>query len=116
MWLLNFFNIGGVIEQVLRIIGSLLESSGPILKGIASGLVWLVQALWEGFKDIIDNVYTIITVLVLCLASWSYAAVPAKVQVSKCEKQIQIQKVYIQKQCPKTKPQPKQEKFWPWED
>lgn len=58
---------------VLDVIKSLLTGTQPLLKGISEGVVNLVKILWDGIKDIADNLNTVLTVILLCLVVFLYA-------------------------------------------
>lgn len=60
--LLGLGGFGSLLGSAGRIIGSVFEAVTPLIKGFFSLMVWYVQQLWEGFKDMIDNVASIIFV------------------------------------------------------
>lgn len=55
-----FWALGG--PAVLRIIASLLDIISPLLHGLGWFLVEFLKVLWKGFKDIVDDWVTIVTV------------------------------------------------------
>lgn len=83
--LLNYggFAIGGGIitwvlialfaPSVLSVVAEYLKALSPLVKGFAEGMVWLVKALWDGIKDIADNINTILTVAILVVSVFMYS-------------------------------------------
>lgn len=115
-----FSSAAGVLSSLIQF---LTATAGPAFVKFLELSTWALSTLWEGLKDIVDNVATVLTVCVFCVVAWAYGKVPAEVKVHQCEKQVQVQKVYIEKQCkPKViykqaKPKaPANDLKWPWED
>lgn len=61
-----------LIPVITKAISSFLEIATPILKAIAEAFVYYLKALWDGFRDMIDNVNSIIFVLTVCLLAGLY--------------------------------------------
>lgn len=60
-----------IAPSVLTAASSWLVALSPLVKGMADALVALGHRLWEGFLDVIDNVNTVIfVVLVALLTAW----------------------------------------------
>jgi len=66
MWPLTLL---GLVPALLK---GAVEILTPLFKGFAEFLVWLVQTMWEGFTDIIDNPKTLVTVGILIFAPLAY--------------------------------------------
>lgn len=71
MWAALAFLAPGVLD----VLKTFLTGTQPLLKGISEGVVNLVKILWDGIKDIADNINTVLTVVLLCLVVFLYARV-----------------------------------------
>jgi len=60
--------------SVLQIAANWLSALSPILRGVASGIVEFVKALWSGFLDMTDNGRSLLFVGAVALAAylWGY--------------------------------------------
>lgn len=109
-WLFGLLGLSGVASSIAKVLASLIEVVSPLLKGLSEFVVWLVKTLWEGFKDIVDNIATIITVLVLVGFSFGYSKFDTiKKEEVKCKQEIKVveKKVYAKCKCaPKTVTKP----------
>lgn len=65
-----------------------LKSLSPLIKGISEGIVYVVKGAWEGLKDILDNVSTIVFVVVLSLGLYTYGLMAAKPDCEACIKEL----------------------------
>jgi hypothetical protein len=75
--------------SVLNVISSWLVALSPLVKTAAEALAGLLKHIWEGFKDVVDNVSTIIFVVIaVAVGSWYFHNPKADVK--------QIQKEYLQ--------------------
>ena len=83
-----------LIPGAAGILSAVTAFLGPILKGVAEFLVWLVKTMWEGFVDIIDNVATIVTVFVLVTGFSVYYKYYSPERTA-CEKEIVLMKKQI---------------------
>jgi uncharacterized membrane protein len=66
--------------SVLQVAAAWLTALSPLLKGIAEGIVNFIKVLWEGLKDMADNLSSIIFVLVIAglAALWGYHSRPCE--------------------------------------
>jgi hypothetical protein len=64
--------------SVLQVAAAWLTALSPLLKGIAEGTVSFLKVLWDGLKDMADNLHSIIFVVVIAglAALWGYHARP----------------------------------------
>lgn len=103
----------GMLASIGKIAATIVESAGPILKAASEFLVWFVKAMWEGLKDVVDNIYTMLFVLVLCAGVFFYTDKRADdechVKVTKLEAQVKA----LRKNPVKTVPNNRFK--WPWE-
>ena len=67
-----------VAPSVLQVAATWLSALSPIVKAVAEGLVAFWNILWAGFKDIVDNWKTVVTVVVITLLSVWYFKEPSK--------------------------------------
>ncbi len=79
-----------VAPSVLTVAASWLSAMSPLVTAISQGIVAFWNILWIGFKDIVDNWKTVVTVVVITLVSvWYFkpAVIPCPVcPVMVCEK------------------------------
>lgn len=75
-----------VAPQVLNVVSALLVELIPTVGKAIRGLMDFVSKLWEGFKDVVDNVNTILFVGVVAVASFLYGLYSPS-QTSKCPPQ-----------------------------
>lgn len=71
-----------IINGVAKFVGEFLPVIGKILSEY-------LQALWEGFKDVIDSWQTILFVLTICVAVLIYSNVDRKSLFS-CTEEVQM--------------------------
>lgn len=79
-WILGLTGVAGLgwvalaifAPSVLSVVASWLKALSPIVEGIANALVEFFKIMWEGLKDVADNLSTVIFVLVMCLISYFY--------------------------------------------
>lgn len=64
--------------SVLTVAASWLSALSPLIKGISEWIVRYVNALWMGFKDMIDNVYSIVFVVTVAVVASLYTATPPR--------------------------------------
>jgi len=64
--------------SVLTVAASWLSAMSPLVTAMSHGIVTAWNILWIGFKDIVDNWKTVVTVLVIVLVSLWYFAEPSK--------------------------------------
>ena len=92
MFLLGSFSLTSVIPSLAKILATVVEASKPLMEGAFEFIVWFVKAMWEGFKDVIDSVYTILFVLVFAFSVFLYADrrsdEDCRTTVAKLERQI----------------------------
>lgn len=72
-WLIGLAGLSGVtlgvgawflgLPAFLGIVNSLLQVVTPFLKGASEFLVYFIKELWSGFKDMADNMSSIMFVL-----------------------------------------------------
>ena len=75
--------------SLLSVVSSWLVALSPLVKALAEFFVSFFKHLWEGFKDMVDNVSSIIFVCTcIAAASW-YFHVP---QIDK----VKVQQEYLQ--------------------
>lgn len=67
-----------VAPSVLQVAASWLSALSPLVKAVAEGLVAFWNILWIGFKDIVDNWKTVVTVAVITLLAVWYFHTPEK--------------------------------------
>ena len=104
MWLLSFMGIGGILGSVFKILASLVEVISPLIKGFFEFVVWYFKQLWEGFKDVIDNISTIIFVAtVFGLGLFTSHQFIDKPRLDKCYHQVDV----LKKQKPSSSKLPK---------
>jgi len=77
--------------SALQVASSWLVALSPIVKGLAEALVTFVKLLWEGVKDVMDNLSTVVLVLTLITCTYIYG----QVNKPKLDKS-QIQQEYLQ--------------------
>lgn len=46
----------------------------PLIKGVSEGIVWFGQSFWAGFKDMIDDVRSVMFVFVMMAIALAYGA------------------------------------------
>lgn len=49
--------------SVLSVAAEWLKAASPLVRGAAEAIVTFVKALWDGFKDMVDNVASIVFVV-----------------------------------------------------
>jgi hypothetical protein len=67
--LASLFGILGVIPSILK---AIIEGVAPLLKALSEFVVWLIKAMWEGLTDILDNLKTVLTVVILVMSPVCY--------------------------------------------
>ena len=75
--------------SVLSVAAEYLKALSPLVKGFAEGIVWLVKVIWDGVKDITDNINTILTVVILVVSAFMYAKLDNGVKTQSAEQAIQ---------------------------
>lgn len=61
-----------IIPGAAGILSALTAALGPLLKGFSELLVWLIKTTWEGITDILDNVATLFTVVLIGSSMYVY--------------------------------------------
>lgn len=68
--------------SVIPVIAEYLKALAPLVRGVASGLVEFVSALWAGFLDMLDNAKSVLFVVTVAALSayggWSVATLHGK--------------------------------------
>jgi hypothetical protein len=104
----------GLLPSLGKIVATIVESAGPIMKGASEFIVWFLKAMWEGIKDVTDNIYTMLFVATICAGVFFYADKRSddecSVQVTKLEQQIKA----LRKNPVRTVPS--NQFKWPWEN
>lgn len=62
------------IGPIVTLAASILNVAAPFIKVALEGCVSYFKIVWEGFKDIVDNIATIVTVLSIVAATYFYTA------------------------------------------
>lgn len=102
----------GLFPNVLKIISSVFENVMPFIGQALQGLVWFLKTMWEGFKDVIDDVRTVLFVVVIALSASVYTSF---IEKQECREEIiEIRKKLVPKNPVKTVPNNSQF-TWPWE-
>ncbi len=97
-WILTTLGISGAalgvaawflgLPKLLSIASNIVDIVSPLLKGISEGLVEFTKVIYIGFRDIIDNVNTVITVLlfgcVVYLGSILYTQKSCTIDCEQC--------------------------------
>ena len=68
-FLASLLGILGVIPAILK---AIIEGATPLLKAFSEFVVWLIKAMWEGLTDILDNLKTVLTVVILVMSPICY--------------------------------------------
>lgn len=111
-WLLGFFGVPGIIEQVLRIVNTSLGIASPALTGAFELAVWFIKVLWNGILDIVDSWMTVLTVMTIVLGTWAYAKFPKDPRLAICQAQVETLQKKQQQKAPRA---PQETLKWPWE-
>jgi hypothetical protein len=94
---LGFITGGGAIAYVLLaifapsimgVVSEYLKALTPIVKALAEAIVSYFKYLWDGFKDMVDNVGSLIFVSTLCVLSflWGSMVFSSQQEVKQNEK------------------------------
>ena len=70
--LITFLLISIFAPHLVGVVAEYLKALTPIVSKVAEGVAGFLTRLWEGFKDVVDNVSTILFVGTLVLASVWY--------------------------------------------
>lgn len=63
--------------SLLGVAAEYLKALSPIVKGAAEGAVALFKLLWEGVKDMTDNIGSVLLILAVAIGTFTYATVSA---------------------------------------
>jgi hypothetical protein len=92
-----------------KALGALSDGLGPLLKGLAEGLVAFSKAFLEGFMDMVDNIKSVMFVLVVIGCTFLYVK-------HQEENQCNVEIVEIKKKMMPKQPVRTVNDFkWPWE-
>jgi hypothetical protein len=98
--------------SVLQVAASYLVALAPLVKALADFVVWFAKDIvWEGLKDIADNIATVVLVVCLMALSVWYFHTPCKV----CIDQIRSEYRLVPRTNPATsKPKATKQKVKDW--
>lgn len=61
--------------HLLPVLSGWLKALTPLVEGLSKGLVVFFHMLWDGIKDILDNVNTILTVVLIVIVALLYGRI-----------------------------------------
>lgn len=122
-WITGGIGIGWVAlaifaPSVLSVVAEYLKALSPLLKGASEGVVALAKLLWEGVKDMGDNLGSILLVATVALMAFFYGSYgTTKCDCKKCIDNLRADYRFV----PRTKSEKLEYKkqkgiyTWPWE-
>jgi hypothetical protein len=88
--LILYLALAALAPGVVTAASSWLVALSPLVKGVSEGLVWFAQAMWAGFKDMIDDPRSVLFMFVVAATSMLYmqAINPSRGAKTNCEQCI----------------------------
>ena len=115
-WLMGFTGLGAVglvalaifAPSVLSVVAEYLKALSPLVKGFAELVVKAVKVMWDGIKDVFDNLNTIIFVGTILVLAYLYGwARGEEIVIDGCKPQTRVETRTKYKYRYKSEPRPK---------
>lgn len=92
------------IPKLIEIFANLVEILTPLLKGLSQGIVEFVKVIYAGLSDILDNVKTVLTVIligvVVFLGSILYNTKSCKLDCEHCISELRKEYKFVKRRKP----------------
>ena len=72
------------LPSALTVISAWLVALTPLVKGAAEATVEFVKRLWDGLLDVVDNVSTILFVVVVCVVAYAWGNAHTSKHTTRC--------------------------------